>query len=504
MSSVIISGKSTYVDLEFVIEAQVTNCDPTLDYYFIWSVYSEIFEHSINVTNTIGSRLEIPPYSLKPGATYESSYQVVREGNKEVITEMKSYFQVRYRGLKLYLNEDRLMITVETAFTIEALVVNIDYYESNVNYEWKCFNNEEICNFIDSSNESVYNFSSGIPYKDEFRVSLTVTIFNESATANATIVTLDADLRVPALQIQPVNRIINENEQTTLLGKAYDVAPSCNLSWYFVTEELLKLNSDKDIMEYGEIISDSNRKLSLNEKFLGELIEFDYETKSIDVDGVITNAGKASLIADCECINGTDYRTIALVYAEVNFKLNRGPIVHNLTVFPESGIALETIFRIYSKAEDTESPLLYSFYCDIGNGTLLLASYFDHWTVDTFLPYVDGGTDIWVVVCDSLGACSSSDKKTIELHPNSNIRIDVVSKVMNDYIKRCETLQFERIAISAVVSYRNAGQSELTIFTKSVLESLPGLHPRCLSESRYLEVLSKLAAVGVNTTSIFK
>lgn len=58
-------------------------------------------------------------------------------------------------------------------------------------------------------------------------------------------------------------------------------------------------------------------------------------------------------------------------------------------ISPESGTALETVFRFSTRAAvDKDSPLQYSFYCSANNDTILLASYTEHRAAETFLPYI--------------------------------------------------------------------------------------------------------------------
>nr|XP_034834320.1 uncharacterized protein LOC117990923 [Maniola hyperantus] len=223
---------------------------------------------------------------------------------------------------------------------------------------------------------------------------------------------------LPILQTEPVNRVINQDSSTKLLGKAFRVAPSCSVTWYFVAEGLLNTSEP---------------------------------------------------------------------------------------VSPETGSALETLFQIRSRAKDFDRPLRYSFYCAIGpNVTLLLGSYLEYDMVETFLPFVDGETLIWVEVCDALGACSKSETSSVQVRPSSGKTFDSLIEYTRAFIRRCEIICFMHVAMSAAISYTNAGQLELAgLFMRTVLESLPALHSACsLPQYRYADILGQLAAAGFHVTPL--
>ncbi|XP_069360837.1 uncharacterized protein [Maniola hyperantus] len=395
---------------------------------------------------------------------------------------------------------DRLLISTDSAFTIESVVVNHDYEDYPVEYEWKCFNKEQYCDFIVNSHDNSFNFTSGIPNIGEYLITLTVVALNQSANASATIDVMEPNL--PILQIVPVNRVINQDSSTKLLGKAFRVAPSCSVTWYFVAEGLLNTSEP-----HGVAISETYTVFSLEENFLSELADLSNDTTSVEIQVDITSAGRARFLVECNCTSSSNCESIdaTVTYAELHFQINESPKAEDLMVSPETGSALETLFQIRSRAKDFDRPLRYSFYCAIGpNVTLLLGSYLEYDMVETFLPFVDGETLIWVEVCDALGACSKSETSSVQVRPSSGKTFDSLIEYTRAFIRRCEIICFMHVAMSAAISYTNAGQLELAgLFMRTVLESLPALHSACsLPQYRYADILGQLAAAGFHVTPL--
>ncbi|XP_045777012.1 uncharacterized protein LOC123875305 [Maniola jurtina] len=383
-SMMLLGGRTTCADVDFAIEADVRTCSSTQDYYFSWEVYSTTSAYYVNVSNIIGSNLEMPRYTLKPGF-YDVNCQLRNESNDILLKEVKVPIHVHSCGLDVFLSVDHLVISTDNAFTIESVVINHDYEDYPVQYDWKCLNNlGESCDFIDNSHDNSFNFSSGIPKIGEYLITLIVVASNQSANASATIDVMEPNL--PILQIEPVNRVINQGSSTTLLGKAFHVAPSCSVTWYFAAEGFLNTSE-----LHGVAISDTHTVFSLEESFLSELADFSNDTTSVEIEVDITSAGRARFLVECNCTYSANCESIDLTatYAELYFQLNETPKVEDLMVSPETGSALETLFQIRSRAKDFDRPLRYSFYCAIGpNVTLLLGSYLEYDTVETFLPFI--------------------------------------------------------------------------------------------------------------------
>ncbi|XP_049877651.1 uncharacterized protein LOC126374919 isoform X3 [Pectinophora gossypiella] len=442
---VLVGGQLTYSDVPYVLQAQVTSCAPTQDYYFIWSVHDTISHESvIDVSSTIGSTLTIPPHSLRPGLEYDVNCQVIKQSTRLRITQTGLPFQVLQRGLKVYLSVDYLIIPVNQPFFIASKVINQDYYDSFV-------------------------------------------------------------------EITPISRVVNEGSKISLVANASNVAPACTLTWYFAKEGFVAVevegNGTCEDCQQGEALSDTLTIFSLEENFLNELADYTNETEWRQVTGEMPAAGgRARFIARCGCSLTFECETKGMVFADLTFVLNASPKPGGVKISPESGSAMETVFRISTLSVlDPETPLQYSFYCRVGDDeALLLGSFTEHLAVETFLPFIVGGTEIWVEVCDSLGACSTGEPTTVLLSPGHGSTIDMLSEDARGFIRRCELKQLQTVTIGAIVTYMNAEQPDLlSRFSTATLGALPP-PASCLQQyaEQYTSLLHSLATHGVDTSAL--
>ncbi|CAH2233716.1 jg20339 [Pararge aegeria aegeria] len=358
-------------------------------------------------------RLEMPRYTLKPGA-YELECQLRNKSDGVLIKEVKVPINVYTGGLEVFLSEDLLIVSIDTSFTIESIIVNHDYYNYPVEYKWQCFNEVEPCDFVYNNNGSSLNFSSGIPRTGKYLIILTVAASNQSAYANATVLVVASSL---------------------------------------------------PILQHGLAISETYTLFSLEENFLSELTDFSNDTESAVIEVDITSPGRARFVAECNCTSSSNCASIDVTttYVEVHFRMNASPELEELLVTPETGSALESVFQIISRAKDFDRPLLYSFYCAIGpNVTLLLGSYLEYETVETFLPFVDGETLVWVEVCDAFGACSKSKPYIIQVRPSSGNTFELLIEYARAFIRRCEIMHMLHVAISGLISYKAASPSDVS------------------------------------------
>ncbi|KAM3956537.1 uncharacterized protein ACR2FA_009445 [Aphomia sociella] len=510
-SLMLVGAQVAYVDVEFTLEALVMACYPTQDYYFVWTIINEVND-ILNVSYIKGSTLRIPQYSLKAGSFYDVYCQLYKNNDGSFITQSSLPFHVHHRGIEVYLCVDNVITTVDTEFSIEAIVINHDNYYS-LSQQWICVHEEELCDYFENIGNNSISFPSGFRKIGQYVITLLVDGAQDSISANATLTVIETIL--PTLQISPLPRLLNEGSTVTITATAGNVSPTCTLGFYFASEEYLNdtysvINDTCENCQHGEELSESITINSLEENFLNELTDFtnDTEWRQVSVE-MVSKSGRLRFLADCGCSLTYGCAREGTVYADINFQLNEGPKVRDVMVSPNSGTALETVFRISTvAAADPHGPLRYSFYCGLGNNdSLLLGSYIEHLAVETLLPYVGDGTTVWVKVCDSLGACSNSEAKLLHQSKGTGRTISTLIKDVRAHVDRCEMLSLRRVAVSAIETYNNTARSDLlSNFTTSLLEALTHMDENlCIANNydQYSALLHWLNGAGVDITSLF-
>lgn len=85
--------------------------------------------------------------------------------------------------------------------------------------------------------------------------------------------------------------------------------------------------------QHGTALSDSLTIFSLEENFLNEITDFTNETEWRQVTAEIkATEGRARFVAECGCSLTFSCETKGMVYADISFQLNPGPIVADIKV----------------------------------------------------------------------------------------------------------------------------------------------------------------------------
>ncbi|XP_073953378.1 uncharacterized protein isoform X2 [Choristoneura fumiferana] len=282
LSVVLVGGQETYADVEFAMEALVTTCYPTQDYYFDWTIQSTETDDKVDTALT-SSRLEIPANSLRAGLTYLVTCQVIRESNGDYITQTDLAVRVLRRRFEVYLNVEHLTVPINAAFTLECLVVNHDYFGDHLTYEWQCTSDNKSCDLFQNATTNRLVFENGLPEEGKYEVALTVSVQEHSAAASAVIITVQHTLPV---------------------------------------------------IQHGEPLTETLTIYSLEENFLDELTDFSNETEWRQVTAEMPAAqGRARFVAECACrfMFACD-TSQGTVYAEMLFELNRIPKANDVMV----------------------------------------------------------------------------------------------------------------------------------------------------------------------------
>ncbi|XP_063539398.1 uncharacterized protein LOC134748538 [Cydia strobilella] len=204
LSIILVGGEETYADVEFMMDALVTTCHPTQDYYFEWS--AESAGHKIAASP--GGRMELPAYSLRAGLTYLVTCRVVSSAG-ELITQNSLPLTVLQRTFEVYLSIDYLEISVNTAFALESTVLNHDYFGDSFSYQWACSYEGEDCSFFESIDSGTLNLESGLPTAGMYKITLTVNIHNDFASVSAVIVAVQhVSPVIQVLQVIPKYAVI--------------------------------------------------------------------------------------------------------------------------------------------------------------------------------------------------------------------------------------------------------------------------------------------------------
>ncbi|CAH0690159.1 unnamed protein product [Spodoptera exigua] len=511
-SIILLGGQLAYADIDFMLEAKVTACYKTHDYYFVWTVNSS--EGSVAVSDVKGSRLVIRANTLTPGAYYDVVCQVYKYSTGDFITQSSLPFRVLHRNVTINFNVDLMSISAERPLKLSTDINKLDYIGEGMTIAWECTTGgEPVETFYQTDDDGHLYFPSGLLYAGEYLMKVTVDVRRHSISEKAITRVIAVDPLLPVIQLQHMPRVVNEGTVVTIHANVSNVVPGCTITWYFRSKHCLEseFSTATDICAdnpHGTEISTPINFYSLEQNFLSELTDYTNETSWRSVSANFeAAAGRVRVVAQCNCKKDENCTGEGEVFAGVVFELNERPDTGYVLVTPEMGTAMETVFRLSThRVPDVNKPLKYTFYCDLNNNdTLLLGTYLEHNAVETLLPYIEGGINVWVEVCDSLGACTPGSTTLVPVAPGEARTIDALIEDVRAHVRRCELTLLRRLAATAVVSYTNAAQTEaFSKFTTSLLNALGGIEERCIERNYdlYNDFMYWLQKAGVDTTKL--
>ncbi|XP_035449617.1 uncharacterized protein LOC118275670 [Spodoptera frugiperda] len=511
-SITLLGGQLAYSDIDFILEAKVTTCYKTHDYYFVWTVNSS--EGSVAVSDVKGSRLVIRANTLTPGASYDVVCQVYKTSTGDFITQSSLPFRVLHRNVTINFNVDLMSISAERPLKLTTDINKLDYIGEGMTIAWECTTGgEPVETFYKTDDDGHLYFPSGLLYAGEYLMKVTVDVQRHSFSEKAIARVVAVDPLLPVIQLQHMPRVVNEGTVVTIHANVSHVVPGCTITWYFRSKHCLEseFSSTTDICAdnpHGTEISTPINFYSLEQNFLSELTDYTNESswKSVSANFEAA-AGRVRVVAECKCKKDENCTGEGEVFAGVVFDLNERPDTGYVLVTPEMGTAMETVFRLSThRVVDVNKPLKYTFYCDLrNNDTLLLGTYLEHNAVETLLPYIEGGINVWVEVCDSLGACTPGSTTLVPVAPGEARTVDALVEDVRAHVRRCELTSLRRLAATAVVSYTNAAQTEaFSKFTTALLNALGGIEERCVERNYdlYNDFMYWLQKAGVDTTKL--
>ncbi|KAH9629637.1 hypothetical protein HF086_003107 [Spodoptera exigua] len=543
-SIILLGGQLAYADIDFMLEAKVTACYKTHDYYescckdldkqtkqalkhnviqtkFYTKSIFETFgnssvrpddgsklasyyaafenwsktkltlyfavcmssEGSVAVSDVKGSRLVIRANTLTPGAYYDVVCQVYKYSTGDFITQSSLPFRVLHRNVTINFNVDLMSISAERPLKLSTDINKLDYIGEGMTIAWECTTGgEPVETFYQTDDDGHLYFPSGLLYAGEYLMKVTVDVRRHSISEKAITRVIAVDPLLPVIQLQHMPRVVNEGTVVTIHANVSNV--------------------------HGTEISTPINFYSLEQNFLSELTDYTNETSWRSVSANFeAAAGRVRVVAQCNCKKDENCTGEGEVFAGVVFELNERPDTGYVLVTPEMGTAMETVFRLSThRVPDVNKPLKYTFYCDLNNNdTLLLGTYLEHNAVETLLPYIEGGINVWVEVCDSLGACTPGSTTLVPVAPGEARTIDALIEDVRAHVRRCELTLLRRLAATAVVSYTNAAQTEaFSKFTTSLLNALGGIEERCIERNYdlYNDFMYWLQKAGVDTTKL--
>ncbi|KAF9410165.1 hypothetical protein HW555_010688 [Spodoptera exigua] len=410
---------------------------------FVWTVNSS--EGSVAVSDVKGSRLVIRANTLTPGAYYDVVCQVYKYSTGDFITQSSLPFRVLHRNVTINFNVDLMSISAERPLKLSTDINKLDYIGEGMT----------------TDDDGHLYFPSGLLYAGEYLMKVTVDVRRHSISEKAITRVIAVDPLLPVIQLQHMPRVVNEGTVVTIHANVSNV--------------------------HGTEISTPINFYSLEQNFLSELTDYTNETSWRSVSANFeAAAGRVRVVAQCNCKKDENCTGEGEVFAGVVFELNERP---------------DTGYVLKWEQQWKHTP----FYCDLNNNdTLLLGTYLEHNAVETLLPYIEGGINVWVEVCDSLGACTPGSTTLVPVAPGEARTIDALIEDVRAHVRRCELTLLRRLAATAVVSYTNAAQTEaFSKFTTSLLNALGGIEERCIERNYdlYNDFMYWLQKAGVDTTN---
>uniref|UniRef100_A0A1B0CX67 Putative conserved plasma membrane protein n=1 Tax=Lutzomyia longipalpis TaxID=7200 RepID=A0A1B0CX67_LUTLO len=388
---------------------------------FLGEVYQEWLR-------TPGKTLYLPANVLKPGKKDKVYVKVLNQNQTETYTEGSMNLHVLKRDFFVILTPMNLSIGINRRITYKLAISQSFDDEDLSQITWECKNlqdNENCPNFEGASGPMQ---EVSFPSLGDYQVTAQITSDDVTQTLSS-FVTVDpriiASVQFPDIKPKP----LISWRSLKLSVVVNDVIPQCHLHWTTV--------NPFDDNQYGYIDNSyfpSKIIPNLEENFLSDIVEISNATYSedfiLEVPEQFENFSGIEpekvyvfrLLVTCpeplEEWNAESEGNITS-FADLVLISKQPPITRPMEVFPEEGVALKTLFTIFTgTASDTpdDYPMRYLFQYQIGRLVVDLEEFYENMQITTELPYSEEPIRIFYRVCDTRNACSRTEGPSIHVN----------------------------------------------------------------------------------------
>ncbi|XP_059621187.1 uncharacterized protein LOC132264870 [Phlebotomus argentipes] len=426
-SLLLIGSVYIYSHLPLLIQANLIFCDPTNDYVFKWQM--PVLENEQQEwLKTPGKTFYLPPNTLKPRQNDEIQVQVVNSNRTLMYTQKSMKLHVLNKEFYALLIPRNLSIGINHKITYKLSISELDVDQYSLEISWECENLR--------NNTNCTNFQESFSPKQEvsfleqgyYRVSAIIT-YQEFTQNLTSFVIVDprviASVQFPDIKPEPLVSWRALRIPTVV----NNVIPNCLLQWVTVN-----VTEDSSYGFIDESFLTTKLIPDLEENFLSDIVEISNATfsedfplavpeKSDNFDGIEPQKIYIfRLLITCpEPINEWDSESQGNVtsFADLIINSKQPPQARPMEVIPEEGIALKTLFTIFTgTAVDTpeDYPMRYLFQYQVGPLVVDLEEYYESMEIVTELPYSENPIRIFYRVCDTENACSRTEGPAVRVN----------------------------------------------------------------------------------------
>ncbi|XP_055678103.1 uncharacterized protein LOC129786877 [Lutzomyia longipalpis] len=427
VSLLLIGSIHTYKHLPLIIQASLIFCQPTNDYVFKWQMpfLEEVYQEWLR---TPGKTLYLPPNVLKPGKKDKVYVKVLNQNQTETYTQGSMNLHVLKRDFFVILTPMNLSIGINRRITYKLAISQSFDDEDLSQITWECKNLQNDENCLNFEGASGPKQEVSFPSLGDYQVTAQITSDDVTQTLSS-FVTVDpriiASVQFPDIKPKP----LISWRSLRLPVVVNDVIPQCHLHWTTV--------NPFDDNQYGYIDDSyfpSKIIPNLEENFLSDIVEISNATYSedfmLEVPEQFENFSGIEpekvyvfrLLVTCpeplEEWNAESEGNITS-FADLVLISKQPPITRPMEVFPEEGVALKTLFTIFTgTASDTpdDYPMRYLFQYQIGRLVVDLEEFYENMQITTELPYSEEPIRIFYRVCDTRNACSRTEGPSIHVN----------------------------------------------------------------------------------------
>lgn len=339
--------------------------------------------------------------------------------------------------LQLVPNNQSTGLNREVIYSV--FVDNYEETEDQIKIDWKCFpDSKSSGNCQKGSPRDIWSVSYIFSRTGLYQIQVSVTL-NEVTKNDTAYIEIHPEVivSVEVISIEPFE-VVSEHPFSARARINY-LIPQCSAEWHSVaTDDRYKYLHILDLEQgLGKMTMHD-----LEENFLSELIEFENDTTSyelqLDIPG--TSDVSTGLVGSTEYLfrlvitcpapfdytkedNITSHKNVTN-YVDLIIRANEPPFVEHLDVDPKNGTAMKTLFKLSTApAVDApgDYPMRYRFYYGVDDFWVLIGDFYENSVTTAELPFSEKKIRTKYEVCDSRNACATVHGPDIHIEPIGTI-----------------------------------------------------------------------------------
>lgn len=407
----------TYPDMMYTINAVVV--DLNSPYHFQWEIQDQS-EKLVKIDHTKGSMLSFRSNLLSTDQQYIIKCSVMDTKEKLLATSTHDLI-ILSRGISLNILLKKLQVGVNKPVKLNAYFEDVDNLNGSVKFQWTC-RTEKDANCPNFKSEN-FTFLENIKFSSVGRYTIQITAEKNGSKVSDSVEIIVLRDGYVGIEVDDFATPVDPSNEISIPVYVTGMVAGCTLQWTCLNlpgygfVDLAKAPGNVHLLT--KVTVKSNEFLNEIDEYSNDTVDKDYKLMLSKPKDFWMGLGSDTsymfrLNVTCPLSDNDDNLTEqvlkhVVLTADICVVTSPIPVINDLKVTPNEGVALRTSFHFHSNDNFDSvkgAPYLYKFGYIVNNRDIFLSNVLDEKSWNSVLPYVDKGVNTVLECCNSYAMCS--------------------------------------------------------------------------------------------------